>query len=44
MNQLLTEIDGVGVKKNVFFIGATNRPNPDWQFPIFQGDTAEMRR
>merc|ERR550514_284485 len=26
MNQLLTEIDGVGVKKNVFFIGATNRP------------------
>merc|ERR1712110_889852 len=27
MNQLLTEIDGVGVKKNVFFIGATNRPD-----------------
>ncbi|CAD7961617.1 unnamed protein product [Amoebophrya sp. A120] len=26
MNQLLTEIDGVGVKKNVFMIGATNRP------------------
>jgi len=26
MNQLLTEIDGVGVKKNVFVIGATNRP------------------
>merc|ERR1711904_278330 len=26
MNQMLTEIDGVGVKKNVFFIGATNRP------------------
>merc|ERR1711970_155064 len=26
MNQLLTEIDGVGVKANVFFIGATNRP------------------
>merc|ERR1712072_423554 len=26
MNQLLTEIDGVGSKKNVFFIGATNRP------------------
>merc|ERR1711935_610889 len=26
MNQLLTEIDGVGVKKNVFFVGATNRP------------------
>merc|ERR1712022_84505 len=26
MHQLLTEIDGVGVKKNVFFIGATNRP------------------
>ena len=26
MNQILTEIDGVGVKKNVFFIGATNRP------------------
>lgn len=27
MNQLLTEIDGVGVKKNLFFIGATNRPD-----------------
>merc|ERR1712028_207383 len=26
MNQLLTEIDGVGVKKNVFFVGSTNRP------------------
>merc|ERR1712232_749769 len=26
MNQLLTEIDGGGAKKNVFFIGATNRP------------------
>jgi transitional endoplasmic reticulum ATPase len=26
MNQLLTEIDGVGAKKNVFFVGATNRP------------------
>jgi transitional endoplasmic reticulum ATPase len=26
MNQLLTEIDGVGAKKNVFMIGATNRP------------------
>lgn len=26
MNQLLTEMDGIGVKKNVFFIGATNRP------------------
>ena len=27
MNQLLTEMDGVGQKKNVFFIGATNRPD-----------------
>ncbi len=27
MNQLLTEIDGVGVKKNLFFIGATNWPD-----------------
>jgi len=27
MNQLLTEIDGVGEKKNVFVIGATNRPD-----------------
>lgn len=26
MNQLLTEMDGVGQKKNLFFIGATNRP------------------
>ena len=27
LNQLLTEMDGVGVKKNVFIIGATNRPD-----------------
>jgi len=27
MNQILTEIDGVGSKKNIFFIGATNRPD-----------------
>ena len=27
INQLLTEIDGVGPKKNLFFIGATNRPD-----------------
>ena len=27
LNQLLTEMDGVGSKKNVFFIGATNRPD-----------------
>ncbi len=27
INQLLTEMDGVGQKKNVFFIGATNRPD-----------------
>jgi len=26
MNQLLTEMDGMGSKKNIFFIGATNRP------------------
>jgi transitional endoplasmic reticulum ATPase len=26
MNQILTEMDGIGEKKNVFFIGATNRP------------------
>lgn len=26
MNQILTEMDGVGGQKNVFFIGATNRP------------------
>lgn len=26
LNQLLTEIDGVGGKKNVFFIGCSNRP------------------
>merc|ERR1712203_1039614 len=26
INQILTEMDGVGVKKNVFFVGATNRP------------------
>merc|ERR1719468_763074 len=27
MNQLLTDMDGVGAKKNVFIIGATNRPD-----------------
>merc|ERR1719498_1981478 len=27
MNQLLTEMDGVGKKKSVFIIGATNRPD-----------------
>ena len=27
VNQLLTEMDGVGNRKNVFFVGATNRPD-----------------
>jgi len=27
MNQLLTEMDGIGAKKNLFIIGATNRPD-----------------
>lgn len=27
LNQLLTELDGVGVRKDVFIIGATNRPD-----------------
>ena len=27
VNQLLTEMDGVGAQKNVFFVGATNRPD-----------------
>eukprot|EP01029_Cantina_marsupialis_P026872 TRINITY_DN7342_c0_g1_i1.p1 TRINITY_DN7342_c0_g1~~TRINITY_DN7342_c0_g1_i1.p1 ORF type:complete len:816 (-),score=334.23 TRINITY_DN7342_c0_g1_i1:168-2579(-) len=27
MNQLLTEMDGVGDRKNIFIIGATNRPD-----------------
>lgn len=27
MNQVLTEMDGVGAKKSVFVIGATNRPD-----------------
>lgn len=27
LNQILTEIDGVGARKNVFVIGATNRPD-----------------
>ena len=26
MNQILTEVDGVGSKNNFFIIGATNRP------------------
>merc|ERR1712167_240841 len=27
MNQLLTEMDGVGSKKSIFVVGATNRPD-----------------
>lgn len=27
INQLLTEMDGIGVKKSVFIVGATNRPD-----------------
>ena len=27
INQILTEMDGMGSKKNVFIIGATNRPD-----------------
>ena len=27
INQILTEMDGIGSKKNVFIIGATNRPD-----------------
>ena len=27
INQVLTEMDGMGTKKNVFIIGATNRPD-----------------
>jgi len=27
LNQLLTEMDGAGAKKDIFFIGATNRPD-----------------
>ena len=27
INQLLTEMDGIGVKKYVIIVGATNRPN-----------------
>merc|ERR1711966_491004 len=27
LNQMLTEMDGAGAKKDVFFIGATNRPD-----------------
>ena len=27
INQILTEMDDMGTKKNVFIIGVTNRPN-----------------
>ena len=27
INQILTEMDGMGAKKNVFIIGPTNRPD-----------------
>lgn len=30
INQILTEMDGMGAKKNVFIIGATNRPGVYW--------------
>lgn len=30
INQILTEIDGVGARKSVFVIGATNRCVPQW--------------
>ena len=36
LNQILTEMDGMNVKKNVFIIGATNRP--------FDLDDAVLRR
>ena len=32
INQILTEMDGMGAKKNVFIIGATNR-----YIPLFVG-------
>lgn len=33
INQILTEMDGMGAKKNVFIIGATNRPGLFIYFP-----------
>lgn len=33
INQVLTEMDGMGSKKNVFIIGATNRPDIDPAVP-----------
>lgn len=32
INQILTEMDGMGAKKNVFIIGATNRPGKHYAF------------
>lgn len=32
INQVLTEMDGMGAKKNVFIIGATNRPGDEQHF------------
>ena len=32
INQILTEMDGMGAKKNVFIIGATNRPGATTYF------------
>lgn len=34
INQILTEMDGMGAKKNVFIIGATNRPGELFLFFI----------
>ena len=36
VNQLLTELDGMGAKKNVFVIGATNRPEQVGTYPLSQ--------
>lgn len=35
INQILTEMDGMGAKKNVFIIGATNRPGMSRNFKKF---------
>lgn len=35
INQILTEMDGMGAKKNVFIIGATNRPGLNYFVYLF---------
>lgn len=44
INQILTEMDGMGAKKNVFIIGATNRPGKIHTLHIFSFYLNQMEK